>query len=248
MRNLSLISLFVIILLQTVSFASEGETLFEAGKFKKAIDFYEQEIASQSISADVYYNLGNSYYRNGELGKAIWGYESALKLDPDHQDALYNLEFVNAQTKDKLDVSRQGIGHWFAGILFSENINFWAYSSLFSALMFALTTFLYIKRKLLKRGWMGMICAGCFFVLLFSVTIAGYRHQQLSVKDRAVVISELVEVKLSPMDDAKVTYSLGEGAQLDIIENAAQSDSEGWMQVEVNGNPGWIEIGNVRAY
>lgn len=248
MKHLSLAVLFLVLFTQTVGFASEGEAMYEAGNFKAAIDYYEHEIADNQLSADIYYNLGNAYFRNGEIGKAIWGYESALKLDPDHEDALYNLEFVNAQTKDKLDVSRQGIGHWFSGILFSENINFWSYFSLFAAVMFALTTYLYIQKKLLSRGLMGIISSICFLLLLFSVIVAGYRHQQLSVKDRAVVISEQLDVKLSPMADAKITYSLAEGAQVDILEGKSEHQTGGWMQVEVNGNPGWIEVGNVKEY
>lgn len=239
---------FLMVGLSSKAQLSNADQLFEEGKYAEAIQLYEDAIASNSVSANTYYNLGNAYFRKGKIGLAIWGYESALKLDPDHEDALYNLEYVNAQTVDKIDVSRQGIGHWFAGILFNEHINFWAYGSLILALSFILVTYIYISRKWLKRSISGILTAFTFILFLFSLSLGIYRHHDLTSKDRGVVIVEQVDVKLSPMGDAKTTYVLGEGAQVDILKSDKMTANNGWMQIAVNGNQGWIEVGTIKEY
>ena len=66
-------------------------------------------------------------------------------------------------------------------------------------------------------------------------------------RDKAVVINEMVEVKMSPMADAAISFSLGAGARVDLL-NSQSNSTAGWIEIDVNGNRGWVEVGEVKAF
>ena len=225
---------------QTENFA-KGNELYEAGDYQKAIESYGSVIAQGYHSTELYYNLGNAHYRNGEIGKAIWAYESALKIDPDHKDALHNLEFVNAQTVEKLDTSRHGFGHWLQGLVFSANVNFWTWLSIVLSVLFSVMAILFIRSQKRSVRNISMISAAIFaFGLVVSLVIGKNHETHLTTRDNGVVIVEQVKVLVSPLEDADVSYKLGEGAKVNLV-----SEEKDWVQIDLNGNKGWVQKKNI---
>ncbi len=80
-----------------------GNALYEAGKYEEALGVYYQLIQEKQESADLYYNMGNAAYRSNSIGYAILYYEKALKLEPTHDDAGNNLEFVSQYRLDAFE-------------------------------------------------------------------------------------------------------------------------------------------------
>ena len=66
----------------------KGNDAYYRGEYAAAIAAYEQVAALGVINEDLYYNLGNAYYRAGRMGPAIYNYERALTLDSDQEDAV----------------------------------------------------------------------------------------------------------------------------------------------------------------
>lgn len=220
---------------------------YENGNYKEAIEGYEQLIADNKISADLYYNYGNAQYRLGELGQAIWGYESALKLDPDHEDALFNLEFTNAQTEDKIDHTRGGFGYWLKSLAFSENVNFWGYFCVVCSLLLAIFIFFFVQSKAGRKRGLLLLSTSFLFVFLISGLVIGALHKsRLTNNSKGIIVSEMVAVKMSPMSDAVVSFSLGAGAKVELLTSENKSETVGWVQIEINGNKGWVSAGAVR--
>ena len=93
------------------SLFSIGNRYFSIEKYDYALDAY-LAILEKVENPDLYYNIGNTYYRQGNLGQAIWAYEKGIQLSPLHKDLKYNLDFVNARVKDRIEVPK--------GILFIE--------------------------------------------------------------------------------------------------------------------------------
>lgn len=215
----------------------KGNEYYESGDYEKAIESYSSVIAQGVHSAELYYNLGNAHYRNGEIGKAIWAYESALKIDPDHEDALYNLEFANAQTVEKLDTSRLGFGHWLHSLLFSSNINFWAWMSIICAIIFSFFGILFIKSKSRSSRNLSLISSTLFTLgLIFSLAVGYFHKDYLHSGNDGVIVTRQVNVLMAPIEDAGISYKLGEGARVELV-----SEEKEWIQINLNGNKGWVQ-------
>src|SRR6266478_1727312 len=67
---------------------------YAAGDFKAAIDDYEELVRSGRDTPNLFYNLGNAYFRKNDFGRAILSYERALALDPHHPEAEANLRIA----------------------------------------------------------------------------------------------------------------------------------------------------------
>jgi tetratricopeptide (TPR) repeat protein len=86
------------------------------GNYTQAVAQY-QEILSTEPSAEVYYNLGNAYFKQGELAQAILAYERALRIDPSFKDAQHNLEFAQTRIVDNIaDTQSFFLSNWLKGL------------------------------------------------------------------------------------------------------------------------------------
>src|SRR5712691_2462480 len=81
---------------------------YAAGHFKEAIDNYEALVRSGEWSANLFYDLGNAYFRAGDLGRAILSYERALALDRHHPEAEANLRIARDEAR-ALELQQSGI-------------------------------------------------------------------------------------------------------------------------------------------
>ena len=87
------------------SLFSMGNRYFNIEKYDYALDAY-LAILDQVEHPDLYYNIGNTYYRLGDIGQAIWAYEKGIQLSPLNKDLQYNLDFLNARVKDRIEVPK----------------------------------------------------------------------------------------------------------------------------------------------
>ena len=100
---------FIICLIISLGFSQNVDSLYKQGSFylkseqyKKAVLMFEMILNQEIFHEDLYYNLGNSYYRLGSYGNSIWAYEKAIKLYPLDVDAKFNLSLANAHIKDRI--------------------------------------------------------------------------------------------------------------------------------------------------
>ncbi|NOZ03097.1 MAG: tetratricopeptide repeat protein [FCB group bacterium] len=73
-------------------------------KYEEAVQLYEKILSQGYEHPDLYYNLGNGYYRLGLLGQAVWAYEEGLRFRPRDPDLRFNLELVNAHIRDRIEI------------------------------------------------------------------------------------------------------------------------------------------------
>ena len=234
--------LYISILISVGVFGQED--LFNAGNqayaeenYDLAIESYNQVIAQDIFSTELYYNLGNAYYRNGDLGEAIWAYEVSLKIDPSNEDAKSNLKFAGAKTVDRIDSHRPGLGSWLIGLLFGPMINVWAWISIAASFLLGISFVMFFKAKGRKGRNLGMfVGTSAALLLIFSLMTAHFHKASLMTKTEAVIVNEKVEIKISPLESATKSFELNEGTKVNILDENGE-----WSQIEVNGNTGWLE-------
>jgi hypothetical protein len=229
-------SLFPIISHSQDSAFFAGNKAYAEKNYKEAILNYAKLIGADQMSANLYFNIGNAYYQTNQLSHAIWAYERALKIKPNHADAKFNLDFANQQVVDEIDREESAIGRWFKTQLLSFGINFWSVVSIIIAFALALFLFFYFTTK--KQQVKGFSLSASFvgvFLLIISITFAQIQRNNLVTIDSGIISADVVIVKTSPNENASDAYELHEGSKVAILRKEGN-----WMEIDVNQNVGWI--------
>lgn len=214
----------------------EGNEKYVEEHYKTALKSYESLVDSVNRSSEVYYNLGNAYYKTKQIGKAIWAYESALKIDPKNEDAKFNLEFANLQTADKIEQPKPALTEWLKRLLFGPQINLWAYISIACSFGLSLMILLFFMTKSRRRRNISLMGGMTLALLLIFSTVTAYFHKSSILNHtEGIIISEQANVRLSPLEKANVTFELHEGAKVKLLD-----ENGTWLQIEVGGNSGWV--------
>lgn len=223
---------------QTENLIQQADEAYMNDKFEEALELYLRVADENGSSSQLYYNIGNTYYRMGELGKSILYYRRALKLDPTNQDARANLTFVEEKTIDRQDENKTLSQKVAESVIFSMTPNGWSVTALilFVVLLGCIGAYVLIDDvKFRKLSFFGGIVV---LVLDVLVLIVAFKSSALVRDNReAIVIEPMVQlstVPRLPKDKSEQAFTLHEGAHLEIIDSlSVPSDSL---------NPKWLEI------
>lgn len=222
-----------------------ANTAYLNGNYHAATEIYEEILGRGLSSMKLYYNLGNSCFKEGRLGEAILYYNRALRLAPGNDDIRYNLKLAEARTKDRIEqIPEFFLTSWVRGVRHAMSCTAWSIFSLV-ALAAALGLFLlYLlarRLSLRKTGFYGTMIAVVLFVLT-SWFALGERREMLD-DTQAVVMSLSTAVKSSPDKSATDLFVLHEGTRVEITNRL-----EGWCEVTIaDGKKGWLESKNIET-
>jgi len=228
---------------QPGSIAEEAQKEYEEGNFRKAIELLETEIIAQKekgkVSAQLYYNLGNAYFRVNEFPEAILNYERALLYDPGDRDIRHNIEYANTKIEDKiLTADNFFLQIWLDGIQNLLPSNNWAVMSIVFFLLFMVCLFLFFfsSRLQIKKGgfYIGIVL---FFLLIFTNLFAVNQKCKIENRDTAIVMAGSAPVVSSPTSTSKELFILHAGTKVVINK----SDGS-WYEIEIaDGSVGWVQ-------
>jgi len=223
-----------------------ANTLYAEDKYEEAIKQYEAVIADDNLSTDLYFNLGNCYYKSDNIPEAILNYEKALKLKPDHEDALFNLTMANKRTIDRIDrLPELFIGSTWKSLITSRTVENWAYYAvglIFLSLLFFVSYLLMGQVMIKKIGFY----AGLFFLGLsmFTFLMAAQHKAIINQATEAIIFAPTTTIHSAPNENAEKLFTLHEGTKVTLMES-----SNNWSKIKLpNGNIGWIissEIKNI---
>lgn len=216
----------------------KGNALYEEGNFEEALGVYNQVLQDGKESAGLYYNMGNAAYRSNSIGYAILYYEKAIKLEPTHEDAANNLEFVSRYRMDTFEeVPQLFLAAWIRGFVHLLPERTWSTVAMlfFLALLTGIVVYLFAKRIALKKtGFVSALAALLLFGLAFSS--AASRHREIIHPDAGIILAPSVVVRSSPSDSGTELFILHEGTKIEISEEVS-----GWRNIRViDGREGWI--------
>ena len=224
---------------------AKGNEAYSIGEFNNAIQYYSKIEKQGLVSAALYYNMGNAYYRMKENGKAILYYERTLKVDPANSDARINLQFASAQTLDKIEEVPDFIFiTWIKNVRNSLSSNGWATLALvlLGFTLLFLLGFKFVGRRRAKKICFIISCCMLFFTIvsfLFSVNLA----IRANSSDSAIVMNNIGNVKSAPNTTGNSIFVLHQGTKLKILEKA-----EGWDRIQIkDGRQGWIETEDIEV-
>ena len=220
------------------SLKQKADDAYSKGKYQEAIVNYEAAL-KKGKSADIYYNLGNAYYRTDNVTRAVINYEKARLLAPGDDDINHNLEVARSKTIDNIQPGEKIFFKvWFEDIKTSMDIDTWATLSLIS-LVVALILFLvylFVKQMAVRKVafYLSLVLV-IFFI--FGNVFASQLKDFATSSSAAIIVSPTVTAKKTPTDQASDVCVLHEGTRVEITDNALK----GWYGIRLaDGREGWI--------
>ncbi len=238
---------------QSLSLSEQADSAYNADNYKEAADLYLHIIQSEGASAALYYNLGNCYYRSGEMGKAILAYERSLRLDPTNDDAKNNLDFVNARISDRPGERGTFIGNALDTAANTAHSNTWAWLAfgafvltLIGVLAYIFSNIIVVRKIGFFGGFVTLIATGIFIFF-------AYRSAAIAVADDAAIITVPSTILSTsprvPKDRNQEAMLLHEGTKvmiLDSVKSTTDSVNSLWYDVAVDNNHrAWINAAAV---
>ena len=207
-------------------------------RYEKAIQSYLDVIQAGYVAPELYFNLGNAYYKTNDISHAILYYERAHQLSPNDDEINFNLNLARSQIIDKIDTVPQFfMTRWWNAIRGSMSADNWGYMSLVAFALFLLLFGLYLFSRLLTvkkiTFWLGTIL---FVVSVLSFIMGHKQSELLNAKSQAIIMSPSVTVKSSPDMSGTELFMLHEGTKVSVEDSLGE-----WREIRIsNGNKGWI--------
>lgn len=231
---------------------SKADSAYNIDNYEEALQLYLQA-AQNGADDNLLYNIGNSYYRLNQLGKAVLYYERALKLNPTNNDAKQNLEFVNTKTIDEISDNKGSfISNTLTSIATCFTANTWAIVSIiiFFLMLSAIATYMFSSSIMLRKtGFFGGIIL--FFMLIITIGIAFYSAFLVNSRNEAVIISPstiLSTKPRAPQNRNEEAMLLHEGTKVIILDSINTWDANGnrWYDVSIDNNHrAWIKDADI---
>jgi tetratricopeptide (TPR) repeat protein len=219
-----------------------GNEAYRRGDYTAAVTAYEQLDRQGVVSADLQYNLGVAYFRQGQLGPAIWAFERAAGLDPDADDARFNLaqarKLAERRTRDQIE-GAQREPFWIRTVnVLTTSTQTWLFSSLYLGCFLLL--FLRRRAQDDSRAALGAGAA----ILGVAAALAGLLLVGRAVLDRlpfGVILPEAVAVKEGADPNYRTSFEIHAGLKVRLLDR----DQE-WIRIRLaNGLEGWIRTQDV---
>lgn len=226
------------------AFFDEGNRRYQEGDYAGAVELYERILESGLESGELHYNLGNAWFRRGELGPAILHYERARRIMPRDDDLLANLELARSMTVDQVTPLP---GFWLFRVA-GWWIELLSHSALLTvvtlAWLIALTALIgaIVGRGDSLRVWSRRVAAAAGVVtLIFGLSLMA-REFDVGRSDEAIVMAEAAAVHSAPSDDEELLiFTVHEGTKVRV-----ERRSDAWVEIVLeDGKVGWVRSGRL---
>jgi len=223
---------------------SQANELYNKGSYIEAINNYKEIIKNDFHSAELYYNLGNAYYRLDSIASSVYYYEKALQLNPNDRETIDNLELINKTLVDEIDPITtpliESILNSISNIFYFET---WGYISIFfSFLIVALfLSYYFANSSKVKRATFVLLCISTIFMLA-SLINGNKEYNNYINNEYAIIYSYETDLKTEPNYRSETLFMLHEGTKIQVLENY-----NNWIKIRlVNGQVGYIQLIDVK--
>jgi tetratricopeptide (TPR) repeat protein len=213
---------------------TKANQAYAQGRFKEAISGYEALVRSKQWSANLFYDLGNAYFRAGDFGRAILNYERALALERHHPEATANLQIARDEAR-ALELKQS----WPERYLKFASVNQYSLAAAIAFWLAAVAIVMLIFARRRSATLMVMLTL-CLLVSVVS-TYAVYVLERGSKGDAlAIVTGKDVQARLATADTANSVLALPPGSEIKILSTRGD-----WVYAALPNNlRGWIPAKN----
>ncbi len=218
---------------------AEALQSYKAGQYASAIEAFEALRSEGYDGFDILYNLGNVYYKNGDVGKSIVSFERALRFDPRNPDALHNLNVVRARTRDRIEpMPLIFFVRWWNELKVSRLPGDFFIMSVLLLWLVAGAAFVFFgfRTRMVRRI---ALVAGILLATMFAISATLYHSRSLELEERrtAVVMQTQVTVKSAPNKSGIDSFVIHEGLTVEII-----GSKQGLLKIRLaDGKSGWVQ-------
>ena len=223
------------------TFFDEGNRAYQEGDYERALDRYQRVVQSGYESAELYYNMGNAYFKLGDLGRSVLFYERALRLRPRDEDVRVNLELVRSLAIDEIAPLPgfwlfRAVDWWVRLIPRFWLITIVAVTYLLTAV--GLLAVLLTRSAALRVLATRVVIAAFAAFGIFGVNLAAV-HWRIGVPVEAVVLTDEMPVYSAPSDDGTLElFKIHEGAKVRVDQDAGD-----WVEIVLaDGKVGWARM------
>lgn len=238
-KKLSLLILLIGMSLSVSAVTKEiADSEYARGNYQQAIKGY-QELLKGGVSAEVYYNLGNAYFRTDNLTQAIIAYERAHLMSPSDPDITYNLEFARSKTIDKIPVNSELFYvTGYRSLVNMMSLDSWAKAGVISIIVALVLALVYLFSPIVVLRKIGFFVGILFFIVFLLSNLFAYQQKTtMDSKKGAIVISPTVNVKNTPSKTSADAFVIHEGTRVDITDKTMTQ----WRSIQLgDGRNGWV--------
>ncbi|MBR4380701.1 MAG: tetratricopeptide repeat protein [Bacteroidaceae bacterium] len=220
------------------SMKAEADSAYINKEYAKAIEIYES-LLQEGEAGEVYYNLGNAYFKQDELGRAILNYERALLLQPGNADISANLDIARAKTVDKVNPNPEVFFvAWTRALINMITVDTWGYWGIgfFLCMLASLAVYFFTKRVQGRK--IGFFFAFISLILCIIANLFAFEQKdKIDHRNDAIVLSPSVTVRSTPSDEGTSLFLIHEGRKVSIKDNSMKD----WKEITLeDGKVGWI--------
>lgn len=242
---------FILLTLGLQTEAQELDSLFTAANknyqqedYVKALEGYLMIEEEEFESAELYYNMANSYYKMNQVAPAIYYYEKALTMSPNNKDIKFNLEFANQMILDNIEPLPKSVGQKLMdAFVLRFTYEVWAKIAVVLAFVFALLFLMYHFSYSTSKKRVYFVTSIISVLLVTTSLFFAYRNfHYVENNISAIIFSNQVDVKNAPTKSSELYFELHEGTKVYILESL-----DDWKKIKIaDGKIGWIESRHLR--
>jgi len=217
---------------------------YNAGDYNKAIENYLEIIEAGQHSAELYFNLGNSYYKLNQVAPSIYYYEKALLLKPNDTEIKNNLGYAQNMTLDAIETMPEtGLSKIYKDITGFLSFDQWGYTAVVFMMLFVLfyIGFYYLMYATQKRiAFIASIVS--LFMAVVAVVFAFLQYSDFQENQPAIVFDTEVKVTSEPNKRSETVFTLHEGTKLNVLE-----ELEDYKKIRIaDGQTGWLTSESIK--
>ena len=214
-------------------------TAYNKGDYEAAIQNYLEILENGEHSANLYFNLGNTYYKLNKIGPSIYYYEKALLLKPNDSDIKHNLTFAQNMTIDVIEpLPQTSISKIVAGFKNILSYDQWSYMAVFCVFLFVAFYLAFYFFRFTNQKRISFIISLFFLSFsVISVLMAVVQSRDFKATQPAIVFAEESRIKAEPNTRSEEVFILHEGSKV-----AVEDRLEDWVKIRLaDGKTGWIQ-------